>query len=122
MRLAWNLVILGARELHEDWTWILESGQPVPTQSDQGRFQAGETSTEKSTPSRQNGYVGKNSDSPPIRQSHGEYNKKLISDKQLLCTQCRYKRNVKKEGNKLRQTRFWMSNLWLCLFIMQTLF
>lgn len=40
MRLAWNLVIIGARELDEDWTRIFETGQPVQSK---GKFQTGVT-------------------------------------------------------------------------------
>lgn len=42
MRLAWNLVIMGARELDEDWTKILETGQPVQPRYE-GRYRAGAT-------------------------------------------------------------------------------
>lgn len=57
MRLAWNLVIIGARQLDADWTKILETGQPLRSNKYQGKFRAGITPGGNSTLSRQQGYV-----------------------------------------------------------------
>lgn len=50
MRLAWNMVIIGARELNEDWTKILETRQSVQSKY-QGKFRAGVTPSGNNTSS-----------------------------------------------------------------------
>lgn len=39
MRLAWNLVILGAQELKNDWAQIFKSNQHVLTWTEQKQYQ-----------------------------------------------------------------------------------
>lgn len=107
MRLAWNMIIIGARALDEDWTKILETGQPVQPKY-QGKFRAGVTPTGNNTSSRQHGYVGKNYVLPAIRNSPGDHEKvRYQNANAILCTYCRYKRSTLQEAHVIvRRTRF----------------
>lgn len=105
MRLAWNLVIIGVRELDKDWTKILETSQPVPARYE-GHFRAGATPAGNNTKSRQQGYVGKQYELPAIRQSPGNHGKIRFHSEQMLCTYCRYQRSALQQLHKIRKTRF----------------
>lgn len=89
MRLVWNLVIIGAQELDEDWTKILETDQPM-----QSGYQP-----------QQQGYVSKLYSLPAIRQSPGSHEKMRRYSKQMLCTYCRYKRSALQKVHKSRKAR-----------------
>ena len=72
MRLAWNLIITGAREINQDWTKILESGQLLKPQY-QGKNQAGATPIGNNASSQQQGYVGLLSSSNTFQSRKSRY-------------------------------------------------
>lgn len=108
MRLAWNLVITGAREINQDWTKILEVGQPVRPTGSEGQYLpgGGVTPAGNKTTSRQNGYVGALYTLPAMRHSPGNHEKTRYYPRSKLCTYCRYQRSALQQVHKVRYTRF----------------
>ena len=58
MQLAWNLVIMGAREMDEEWTDILATGGPIQPRY-KGKYRSGAVPKGNTTKARHRGYVGK---------------------------------------------------------------
>lgn len=92
---------MGARELDEDWTKILETGRLVQHKSSEGQYQTRSTPTGNNITSQQYNYVGTFYSLPVIRHSPGNHDKMRYYPRQRLCTYCCYKQSVLQKIHKV---------------------
>lgn len=105
MRLAWNLIVLGARELDEDWTSKLRRGMSQPRYK--GSYRSGVIPTGNTPQARSKGYVAKNFQLPLIRFAPGTHELvRMVEGNQQSCTFCRYKRSALGLVGHIKRTRY----------------
>ena len=105
MRLAWNLVILGARMLDEDWTRILTKATPLQPRY-RGRYRSGAVPRGNNRESRRQGYVSKHRELDPVRHNPGDHLRIRLYPREKACVLCRYRRNVQRVDVKVHNTRY----------------
>jgi hypothetical protein len=88
VRLAWNLVLEGARQINPQWVEVLSTEKnPKP----RGRSCPGATPTGNNAWSRAHGYVSKNYELPSIRKMPGKHQIVRLSDRSCrYCVFCRF--------------------------------
>jgi hypothetical protein len=94
IRLAWNLVLEGSREINPQWVEELSTkANPLA----RGRFCPGAIPKGNNTLSRYRGYVGKNYELSPLRKAPGRHQIGHMADKSkfwcVSCLVCMQRRN-----------------------------
>lgn len=96
MRLAWNLILEGARDIDTDWaTSIATSPKGGPRYK--GRFQAGNTPSGNTSRSRARGYITRNWQPPATRLTPGNHQLDKWYRRSQCCCVCRYRNRHDKQ-------------------------